>query len=269
MSTSEAAKLQQLDAQIARAHRRAWLRTSVLSAATVLVALGFLLFTWQELKGANEKLTSVNELIRQADTARQAAETKLKNADAARVDAERKLAAADAARLDAEAKLKAAQDALTAANEQVARLRQQLGEIENQLKQALDLEKHVYKLDWTELKMMAGKNGRAVDLLSAIESMKDRVHWGTGNSEAGGYTSPEFATLILRRFGKDFSNLPRSTEPPAPGDVVLYPAGYALFYFRDHLDRPFVVGMTPFGVLALNEDFARSTSVLRTGLNNR
>ena len=41
------------------------------------------------------------------------------------------------------------------------------------------------------------------------------------------------------------------------GDLVFYPAGYAMFYFADPREGPFVLGMTPFGITALKSDFAK------------
>jgi hypothetical protein len=232
-----------LDERIARAHRKAWIRTLVLSLATVLVALGFLFFTyWQ---------------VREAQGARQL--------EAVRTEK------AIQARSDAEAKLKAAQEALSAATEQTNKLQQQIGELQTQLAQALDLEKHIYKLDWAELKMMASENGPATDLLMKIESLKSKVHWGMANTAAGGYNSPGFAALVLggRLPNGNLASLPQEAGPPYPGDVILYPGGYRLFYFRDHQRNEFVVGMTPFGVVALNYDFARPIAVLRTGISRR
>jgi hypothetical protein len=40
-------------------------------------------------------------------------------------------------------------------------------------------------------------------------------------------------------------------EAPRNGDLVFYRAGYAMFYFADPREGPFVLGMTPFGVAAL------------------
>jgi hypothetical protein len=44
---------------------------------------------------------------------------------------------------------------------------------------------------------------------------------------------------------------------------VFYPAGYALFWFVDRNNRPFVIGMTPTGIVALEPNFAERTGVGR------
>src|SRR5205814_2106342 len=50
--------------------------------------------------------------------------------------------------------------------------------------------------------------------------------------------------------------LPPTTQPRT-GDLVFYPAGYAMFYVADPREGPFVLGMTPFGIAALKSDFAK------------
>jgi hypothetical protein len=52
------------------------------------------------------------------------------------------------------------------------------------------------------------------------------------------------------------SKLPTTTQPRT-GDLVFYSAGYAMFYFADPREGPFVLGMTPFGIAALKSDFAK------------
>jgi hypothetical protein len=49
--------------------------------------------------------------------------------------------------------------------------------------------------------------------------------------------------------------LPPTTQPKT-GDLVIYPSGYAMFYFADP-QGPFVVGMTPLGIAAFKSDFAK------------
>jgi hypothetical protein len=68
------------------------------------------------------------------------------------------------------------------------------------------------------------------------------------NTPEGGYNSPGFAQLIWQELGRApaFTDLPRDAGEPRP-----------------------VVGMTPFGIAALNYDFGVArVAVLRTGLGN-
>jgi hypothetical protein len=176
---------------------------------------------------------------------------------------------------DAEQRLAGAQHQIEAAKAQVGELEAQLAEAKQALANALDLGKHIYTLDWGELKMMYLENGPAVQVLEKVEDLKDHVRWGLANTPEGGYTSPGFAQLILQQLHRlppegDLSQLPRDNGPPQPGDVVVYASGYNLFYFRDHERREFVIGMTPFGVASLNYDFGvERVGVLRSGFPPR
>jgi hypothetical protein len=106
-----------------------------------------------------------------------------------------------------------------------------------------------------------------------------RAEWGLANTPRGGFTSPGFAGYVLRGLapvsgGADperaLRRLPRTLDPPFIGDVVLYEAGFAMFFLRDANDQPYVLGMTPVGVTSLEPDFGvRRLAVLRTGISTR
>ena len=57
-------------------------------------------------------------------------------------------------------------------------------------------------------------------------------------------------------------------DEPGIGDLAFYPAGYALFYFLDHEQNPFVIGMTPAGIVALEPDFAKVIGYRKSGLTD-
>jgi hypothetical protein len=136
---------------------------------------------------------------------------------------------------------------------------------------SFDFDKHVYQLNWSDLKMLAMADDRAIDVLGIIESRRTQV-WGMSNTDEGGYNSPGFAQLVWNQMSRPpaYADLPRDTGPPHPGDIVVYDFGYHLYYFRDNEGREFVVGMTPLGVLALDYDFGpRRLAILHTGLSNR
>jgi hypothetical protein len=57
--------------------------------------------------------------------------------------------------------------------------------------------------------------------------------------------------------------MPQDPQPRI-GDLAFYPSGYVLFYFLDRSDRPFVIGMTPFGIAALEPGFATIVGFRRT-----
>jgi hypothetical protein len=76
-----------------------------------------------------------------------------------------------------------------------------------------------------------------------------------------GFDSPTFALYVLRqkrasgielKSGESlleggrslYDKLPPTTQPKT-GDLAFFPAGYAMFYFADPREGPFVLGMTP------------------------
>ena len=69
--------------------------------------------------------------------------------------------------------------------------------------------------------------------------------------------------FILSKGGKHTMDTLAPATQPQPGDVVFYPSGYALFWFVDHNQQPFVVGMTPNGIVALEPNFAERIGVRR------
>lgn len=247
MVSSQHVSFDQLSQRIERGHRKALVRTFLLSFATVVVAAAFLVFTLRELERANQQLSKVNKEISDA------------------IDAKEK----------AQAELKSAQDDLGSAVTQAKTLQEQVDALKAELAEAHNLSKHVYKLDLPELKMMSVEYGRAVEALEWIEKLKDQVHYTVSNTSTGGYSSPGFARLILQKLGRmradsDLAILPQDGGPPNVGDIVVYESGFHLFYFRDHTRREFVVGMTPLGVVSLDYDFgAKRTAILRTGLSSK
>lgn len=92
------------------------------------------------------------------------------------------------------------------------------------------------------------------------------ARWNPGGySPEEGFDSPSYATFMLEKYfllpGPGFELryqlrevLPSANEPNI-GDVVFYERGYTMFYYEDENGDPFVVGMTPLGVLALEPDF--------------
>ena len=159
--------------------------------------------------------------------------------------------------------------------EQVTQLQAQLAEAEKKLAAATDLGQYVRPISYVDAKELASRFPGSELLLIEILELRERgIKWKLGGqSPEEGFDSPSFAMYILRRMhaagieprpGESLldasrrlsESLPPTTRPQT-GDLVFYPAGFALFYFADPREGPFVLGMTPFGITALKPDFAK------------
>jgi cell wall-associated NlpC family hydrolase len=271
MAAVENAPLEDLLHRVSRGQRVAVLRTAVISFAIVAVAAVFLWFTLQKLSDAQTRLATVEEHIEKAVAAQMAAEEARDAAETQRATAEEVKAVAEKARIDAEGRLAEAQANVAQLTTQVAALNDQIGDLQLKLKEALNLEKHIYQLNWDDLKMIAASSGSAYQVIEVIERLRNDVRWGMSNTTEGGFNSPGFARFVWQKLGRSppYEQLPRDRGDPRPGDIVIYKSGYAMYFFLDYDRKPFVVGMTPFGVAALNYDFGvQQEVVLRTRLEN-
>ena len=158
---------------------------------------------------------------------------------------------------------------------QVTELQAQLAEAQKTLSEAVNLSRALRAIDYVNAKELASRfPGSESLLLDLLDLRQRRIKWKLdGQSPQEGFNSPTFAMYILRqkrasgielRPGESLSEASRSlydklppTTQPRTGDLVFYPAGYAMFYFADPREGPFVLGMTPFGITALKSDFAK------------
>ena len=158
---------------------------------------------------------------------------------------------------------------------QVTELQAQLAEAQKALSEAVNLSRGVRTIDYGNAKEFASRfPGSESLLLNILDLRQRRTKWKPGGqSPQEGFDSPSFAMYILKqkrasgielRAGESLSDASRSlyeklapATQPRTGDLVFYPAGYAMFYFADPREGPFVVGMTPLGIAALKSDFAK------------
>jgi len=168
---------------------------------------------------------------------------------------------------------------------QIASMTAQLQESTNLLRNA----RNVTLMDAKQL--MSYEPCQARVLARTLELRDQNVRWKVGgvNPEQG-FDSPNFAAYVLNSEGllpeqqlkpeasagiareqaRLMTMLP-SEGNPSDGDVVFYKTGYTMFYFTGVglqegvplAERGFVVGMTPFGVVALTPDFAQRIGVGR------
>ena len=158
---------------------------------------------------------------------------------------------------------------------QVTDLQAQLAEVQKTLSEAVNLSRSVRPIDTGNTKELASRfPGSESLLLDILELRQRRIKWKPGGqTPQEGFDSPSFAMYFLKQkhaSGIDpkpgeslsdashsmYERLPPTTQPKT-GDLAFYSAGYAMFYFADPREGPFVLGMTPFGITALKSDFAK------------
>lgn len=159
----------------------------------------------------------------------------------------------------------------------IMELESQVRTLEKLLLETTDLARFRHPVDLTDLKSIASQYpepARALDLIFQLREHNVRWHLG-GQSPEQGFDSPSFAAYIVSRLRPDVlpgfsatsdlvtashtlkSSLP-PTSHPGVGDLAFYPSGYALFRFVDRHGQPFVIGMTPQGIVALEPNFSQS-----------
>jgi hypothetical protein len=139
----------------------------------------------------------------------------------------------------------------------------------------------LYSLDMRTVSIRYPREARILERL--VDLRRQGIRWyPLGQSLEEGFDSAGFAAFTLRELKAPVAEIERgenlfgvisriwtrlpSVHPPRPGDLVFYPDGYVLFYFEDQFRRPFVMGMTPFGILPLNPDFAKVIGYRRVRL---
>jgi hypothetical protein len=158
---------------------------------------------------------------------------------------------------------------------QLTDLQAQLAEAQKALSEAVNLSRALRTIDYANAKEFASRfPGSESLLLNILDLRQRRTKWKPGGqSPQEGFDSPSFVMYVLRqkrasgielRAGESLSEASRGlydklapTTQPRTGDLAFYAAGYAMFYFADPREGPFVLGMTPLGITALKPDFAK------------
>lgn len=155
-------------------------------------------------------------------------------------------------------------------NTELEQLKAQISDLQHKLQESALYVRHVYNLDWRNMKLILSQFGHAGRALEIIGGLRDQnAHWGLANTLQEGFTSPGFAAYVLARSGAqsaDLSTLSARSGPPHPGDLIFYESGYAMFFFRDNPRTgpvDFVVGMTPYGIASLERDFGVAQQSVR------
>lgn len=114
------------------------------------------------------------------------------------------------------------------------------------------------------------------NLLTSIDRLYEQLppFNGRGTNPKEGFTSPSFAAYVLQEIKRlppsrspilTVSDLraylvsngvhPRRGNQPKPGDLILYKDGFAMFYFQNEQNLPFVIGMTVTSVKQFEPNF--------------
>ncbi|HVT81199.1 MAG TPA: hypothetical protein VHM90_11135 [Phycisphaerae bacterium] len=140
----------------------------------------------------------------------------------------------------------------------------QLADAQKRLADATNLVRAAHPFNPDDLKAAMVRNPPGVgDILMRIVNLRATPWNLTGQTPAEGFNSDRFARYIIQQNGNGTLDNATPVDAPAPGDVALYPGGSTLFYFLDAQGRPFVIGMTPLGILSLDPDFAKPASYRR------
>ena len=240
--------------RIERREKSARIRGILYSLLPVALTVALLGYTASSVRGAQEQ---VDALKKEASTYTTQIDTLKKNAQ------------------DYKTQSQSLQGDSENYKNQVTDLQTQLAETQKALAEAVTLSRSVRPIDYANAKELASRfPGSESLLLELLELRQRRIKWKVGGqSPQEGFDSPTFAMYLLRQKrvseielqpGESLSEASRSlskklppTTQPRTGDLVFYSAGYAMFYFADPREGPFVLGMTPFGIAALKSDFAK------------
>jgi hypothetical protein len=151
----------------------------------------------------------------------------------------------------------------------------------NRSKQIQILSRHIFSLHNLSVERLSSRSPKAARLLNRVlELRRQRVPYSVaGQSLDEGFDSPNFAAFVLRdqnllgnqQNANLLANISRiwkqspAVRQPFPGDLAFYPDGYVFFYFEDRFRGPFIIGMTSFGILALDFKFAKPLGYRRVG----
>jgi hypothetical protein len=253
---------QDLDELIIRleASERAGWRSSLLwTVVPALLAFAFLGYASLRLADANKEVSVLQE---QADNQR--AEVELLHGEAASLRKQAEQARTETERLQIEVAESTAK--FEAMQTEISTLRKQLHE-------TLELSRFEHPVDMVDMKMFYSRYPKAARMLDKILDLRNSgVGWRLGGeTPEQGFDSPGFAAYVLQEFdllpreedesllhaSRQLATRLKSTSDPQVGDIVLYPAGYVLFRFEDRDRKPYVIGMSPSGIVALKPDFAK------------
>ncbi len=262
-------RIDRLEVLVYDRERRSFLRTIGFMAIPLAALVLLVWVVIARLDGIEDRVTQTLGELKQAEQSREAAGSELAERDRAVADVQaerdRALTALAEQRAAAVAAIDRAHGEVKTAQARMQELEGALARIEDQLGRSAGVAQSVRAVDWASEDFIAGQPRDVGKILTQIAEYRGLgIGWGLGNSVEQGFRSDGFAGFVLQQLGilpaeegpdRALAQLERGDEEPRPGDVVLYAGGYAMFFVRDAEGEPFVVGMTPAGIAALDPDF--------------
>jgi uncharacterized small protein (DUF1192 family) len=186
-----------------------------------------------------------------------------------------------------QAQLAAVEAKLSATERRLSVTQKQLVQAERQLKATTNLARYAHPVDYRDMKDVANTlpSSAATTLFDVLLATENEIPWKlNGRTPSQGFDSPGFAYYMLtdglsigtslvipikpeQSAREHLCGKLRRVSKPLPGDLACYLGGYTMFYFKDAKGEPFVVGMTPKGVVALDPDFAGSPDYHFAGIS--
>jgi hypothetical protein len=144
-----------------------------------------------------------------------------------------------------------------------------VGALKEHIGLSVALSKHLHQVGTEDAEKLADSSDRLSRLLSRVLDMQEKnTRFSSANKPSVGFNSPGFTGYVLGGVirGKSLKSLPE-TDTPTLGDIIRYENGLDMFLLQDAEGEPFVIGMTPVGIAALEPDFGvPRAGALSTGI---
>ncbi len=171
-------------------------------------------------------------------------------------------------------------DTVTYKEQQIKKLNQELSLLNQRLHEADNFKKYKIDISPADRKYYLFTdeiNDQLRSVFDDIIKLQNReIKFNVnGKFPAEGFNSPSFITHVLNQNGitdrvevsasQLIPHFERVSDGYKAGDLLIYESGYCMIYFTNRYTTtgPFVIGMTPSGILALRVDFAREIAHLR------
>lgn len=152
-------------------------------------------------------------------------------------------------------------------NKEISESQQRITDLETKLAEANKFVGKSINLTFMDIKLFYSQQPRVAVILTTIFELKERgVKFRLGGREPNvGFDSPSMMNYVLyqNRYvssnslsKQELRNQLERVSTLKSGDIIFYKTGYVMLYVEQANGMKYCIGMTPFGVLVLNKDFA-------------